>query len=46
MITGWLGDPIPFGGVAMYVCARGMQFEKDPYQENVTYICQVSYHHK
>jgi hypothetical protein len=41
MITGWFGDPVPFGGIATYVCARGMQFENDPDQENVTYTCQV-----
>ena len=33
---------MPFNGIATYVCARGMQFENDPYQENVTYTCQVT----
>ena len=42
IITGWFGAPVPFNGIATYVCARGMQFENDPYQENVTYTCQVT----
>jgi hypothetical protein len=46
MITGWFGDPVPFGGIATYVCARGMQFENDPFQENVTYTCQVETNHQ
>ena len=39
-VTGWLGEPIPFGDEAHYVCRRGFQFEDDPAQVEVTYSCQ------
>ena len=40
-LTDWFGAPVPFNGTARYVCKRGMQFELDPRQEYVEYVCQV-----
>ena len=39
-VTDWDGDPIPFGSPVRFVCKRGLMFEEDPAQEEVTYDCQ------
>lgn len=39
-VNDWDGKPIAFGDLAHYVCDRGMMFEEDPEQLEVTYSCQ------
>ena len=39
-VSDWDGQPIQFGGTARYVCQRGTQFEEDPYQASVEYVCE------
>ena len=39
-INDWDGKPIAFGEDAHYVCDRGMMFEEDPEQLEVTFTCQ------
>ena len=39
-INDWDGKPVAFGDLAHYVCDRGMMFEEDPEQLEVTYSCQ------
>ena len=39
-INDWDGKPIAFGDLAHYVCDRGMMFEEDMEQLEVTYACQ------
>lgn len=39
-VTDWDGQPIPFGEVVHLVCDRGLLFEEDSLQEEVTYTCQ------
>lgn len=39
-VTDWDGAPIPYGELIHFVCKRGLQFEEDPTQEEVTYTCQ------
>ena len=39
-VTHWDGQPVPFGEDVHFVCARGLKFEEDPTQEEITYSCQ------
>ena len=39
-VTGWDGRVIKFGEKVHFVCERGLMFEEDASQEEVTFECQ------